>query len=209
MRPYALLLSRFGRAYSTTRAVCWSCTMAAGEGGDFCNANAFGVFGLPVEFPLDEGMLEESWKGLQRRLHPDKFVSAGTREQEIASMQSTIVNDSYSILKHPVERGKLVLKELHGLEPLGEDVGTGDIDMELLMHVMEFREEIDSMTPQETDRARALDHKAQSEIDEACNAFTEEVTHGRLTEASNALVKMQYFCKIQEEVREKCADNLF
>ena len=223
MRPYTLLLSRFGRAYSTTSVGCWSCGVAVGEGSDlfFCDAcdkiqdvrsrhpSAFEVFGLPVEFPLDVVMLEESWKGLQRRLHPDKFVSAGAREQEIASVQSTIVNDSYSALKHPVQRGKLVLKELHGLEPLGEDVGTGDIDMELLMHVMKFREEIDSMAPEDTDRARALDHKAQSEIDETCAAFAEEVTHGRLTEASDALVKMQYFCKIQEELREKCAENLF
>ena len=158
---------------------------------------------------LDSRILETQLLIQQKQLHPDKFALSDETEQEIAGKQSTLVNESYDILKHPVQRGKVLLSMLHNVEPLGEDVGTGDVPMELLMQVMEAREEIENLNSNDEKGASIIISKTIAMVDECANTFEHVLEEeNNIEEASNLLVRLQYLCKIEEEIRKKCDELL-
>ena len=47
-------------------------------------ANDFELFGLPQQFALDRGQLDDTWKALQREAHPDRFAAEGAAAQRVA-----------------------------------------------------------------------------------------------------------------------------
>ena len=199
---------------------CWSCGSAL-TGIFFCSfcdkvqdspkrKSPYEVFGLPKSFSVDLKDAEQRYWGLQKLLHPDKFSQLDEVEQEYAGRQSTLVNDCYETLKHPVLRGKFLLEE-HGVEPLGENVGTGDVPMELLMLVMEIREEIEQMSPGDKETAHKILEKVNGMID-SCGAEFAAALEGEevpdLESASSSLVRLQYLCKIVDEVHGKSDEIL-
>ena len=60
-------------------------------------------------FDLDVAALERQYKGLQRRLHPDKYATASSLEREYAEQQAAAVNQAYDILKRPLRRAHYIV----------------------------------------------------------------------------------------------------
>ena len=212
-------------------SICWSCgtdntdNTENGAINFFCNncgkiqdiipddgdkhISPFKVFGYDEKFNINLKDMEKRYWNLQKQLHPDKFALSDEIEQEIAGKQSTLVNESYDILKHPVQRGKILLSMLHHVEPLGEDVGTGDVPMELLMQVMEAREEIENLNSNDEKGASIIISNTIKMVDECANTFENVLeVENNIEEASNLLVRLQYLCKIEEEIRKKCDELL-
>ena len=102
---------------------CWSCgTMRATH---FCSAcgkvqpampvDYFTFFGFPRKLELDTAALEKEFYALSRRLHPDVFAQANSKEREWSLEQSSRLNDAYRILKDPIKRTEYLLR-LEGVE---------------------------------------------------------------------------------------------
>ena len=211
-------------------SICWSCgtdntDIENGAINFFCSncgkiqdiipkdgekyISPFKVFGYDETFNINIKDMEKRYWNLQKQLHPDKFALSDETEQKIAGKQSTLVNESYDILKHPVQRGKVLLSMLHNVEPLGEDVGTGDVPMDLLMQVMEAREEIENLNSNDEKGASIIISKTIAMVDECANTFEHVLeVENNIEEASNLLVRLQYLCKIEEEIRKKCDELL-
>ena len=113
---------------------CWSCFTEQHSQGDkeeddgeeeisfFCkkcaaikHPNAFHdvshyrLLSVPERFSVDVKRVELSMKNLQKRLHPDKFSSAGgqmKREKEYSEKISARVNEAYGKLRDPLLRAK-------------------------------------------------------------------------------------------------------
>ena len=199
---------------------CWSCG-APLTGMFFCGScekvqdategtSPYEVFGLAKTFSVDLKDAERRYWGLQKQLHPDKFALTEEVEQEYAGRQSTLVNECYETLKHPVLRGKFLLEE-HGVEPLGESVGTGDVPMELLMLVMEIREEVEHLSPGDKAAASRILEKANGMMDLCGEEFASAMEGGEtpdLDAASSSLVRLQYLRKIVDEVHAKSEEIL-
>jgi molecular chaperone HscB len=112
-----------GPESGNTTASCWSCgDMRAAH---FCHAcgkvqpplpvNYFSFFGLPRKLNLDVARLERDFYELSRKLHPDLNARADKREQEWSLEQSSLLNDAYRTLKHPIKRTQYLLR-LEGVE---------------------------------------------------------------------------------------------
>lgn len=54
--------------------------------------------------------LEQTYRALAARFHPDKFASASAFEQKQAVMMSSTINDAYRTLKNPIDRAAYLLK---------------------------------------------------------------------------------------------------
>ncbi|WP_348267865.1 Fe-S protein assembly co-chaperone HscB [Edaphobacter sp. DSM 109919] len=78
-------------------------------------SNYFEVFDLPSKLQIDTASLEKQFYTLSRKLHPDRFASKPTAEQEAALAQSSLLNDGYRTLKDPILRTQYLLK-LEGVE---------------------------------------------------------------------------------------------
>lgn len=75
----------------------------------------FTFFGFPRKLNIDTAKLEREFYDLSRRLHPDIYAQAESREQEWSLQQSSLLNDAYRTLKDPVKRTQYLLR-LEGVE---------------------------------------------------------------------------------------------
>jgi molecular chaperone HscB len=102
---------------------CWSCgDMRAAH---FCTScgkvqppapvDHFTFFGLPRKLDLDVARLERDFYDLSRKLHPDLYGTANSREQEWSLEQTSKLNDAYRTLKDPIARTQYLLR-LEGVE---------------------------------------------------------------------------------------------
>ncbi len=108
------------------RLNCRSCGQAVINGQPFCGfcgkvqppqseVSYFDIFALPAKLDLDLAALEKQFYRSSRKLHPDAYARATEEEQAWSLAQSSLLNDAYRTLKHPVERTKYLLK-LEGVQ---------------------------------------------------------------------------------------------
>lgn len=67
-------------------------------------ADYFRVLGLPRRLNIDPRALEETFHGLSRRFHPDRYATAEPRLRRISLENSALVNRAYRTLRDPWER---------------------------------------------------------------------------------------------------------
>ena len=100
----------------------------------------FTLFGMPQRFALDRNALDDCWRALQAKVHPDRFASDGASAQRLAMQWAVRVNEAYQRLKVPLQRGAY-LCELRGV-PIQADNNTA-MPTAFLMQQMAWREDLD------------------------------------------------------------------
>lgn len=106
-----------------TTSTCWSCgemrathfCSACGKVQPPVPADYFTFFGFPRKLNIDATTLEREFYELSRKLHPDIYARAESREQHWSLEQSSLLNDAYRTLKDPVKRTEYLLR-LEGIE---------------------------------------------------------------------------------------------
>lgn len=119
----------------------------------------FNLFQLKPSFNIDTEALEQTYRALAARFHPDKFASASAFEQKQAVMMSSTINDAYRTLKSPIDRAAYLLKSQNIDADAPEHTS---FSPEFLMQQMEWRETLmDAQMEQNHDVIRALDQEIQ------------------------------------------------
>lgn len=119
----------------------------------------FNLFQLEPSFNIDTEALEQTYRALAARFHPDKFASASAFEQKQAVMMSSTINDAYRTLKSPIDRAAYLLKSQNIDADTPEHTS---FSPEFLMQQMEWRETLmDAQIEQNHDAIRALDQEIQ------------------------------------------------
>lgn len=119
----------------------------------------FNLFQLEPSFNIDIEALEQTYRALAARFHPDKFASASAFEQKQAVMMSSTINDAYRTLKSPIDRAAYLLKSQNIDADAPEHTS---FSPEFLMQQMEWRETLmDAQMEQNYDAIRALDQEIQ------------------------------------------------
>ena len=104
--------------------------------------NHFDLFQLPQQFAIDGGALEQAYRRVQSRVHPDKFAAGSDAEKRVAMQWATRANEAYQTLKNPVKRATY-LCQLHGVD-LETESNTA-MPRAFLMQQMEWRETLDEV----------------------------------------------------------------
>lgn len=206
---------------------CWKCGTPHARGSCcvlFCSdpsckaiqnlnmnkCNYYDLFSIPNKqtTTIDLGKLEQSFKSLQRLLHPDKFVNASLEEKNISASNSSEVNQGYQIMKSKIDRINYLLTTFYGVDVLGGAAGSYS-DKELMAEIFELRERIDDETSQIKDGKRNASILLQ-DIDstlETISAQLDDVLKDRYDSdtATRLAVRLKYFSKIKEELIEKVA----
>ena len=119
----------------------------------------FNLFQLEPSFNIDTEALEQTYRALAARFHPDRFASASAFEQKQAVMMSSTINDAYRTLKSPIDRAAYLLKSQNIDADAPEHTS---FSPEFLMQQMEWRETLmDAQMEQNHDAIRALDQEIQ------------------------------------------------
>ncbi len=163
--------------------------------------NYFELFSLPVDYSIDTGELADSYRNLQRVIHPDRFASASEQERRLSMQGATLINEAFQTLKDPMLRARYLLS-LHGVEM--DEGKNATQDAEFLMEQMELREQLAEVREQ----ADPLDAVAKiiGTIDEKIGALIEQLTKQfasaapeHLEQARDTVLKMQFLQKLHQD----------
>ncbi len=146
------------------------------------NKTYFDLFGLEEKLTLDVKLLQKQFYALSREVHPD-FHQGGTKAEQSQSLEtSSLLNQAFLTLKDKEKRLLYVL----GLH-LGEitEAEKKQTPPELLMELMEVREQLEEHkhAPTETLRTSLLaalsdlqsrQNECENEIDRLCVQFDSE-----------------------------------
>jgi molecular chaperone HscB len=102
--------------------------------------NHFGLFGLEPGYALDLERLEQAYRDIQARIHPDRFAHAGDADRRASMQWTTRVNEAYRTLKSPLERARYLL-ELNGVDVAFETNTAMPVDF--LGRQLELREALE------------------------------------------------------------------
>jgi molecular chaperone HscB len=103
-------------------------------------SNHFELFGIAPAFAIDLGRLEQSYRGIQSNVHPDRFARAGDAERRASMEMTTRVNEAYRTLRSPVRRA-VYLIALNGVD-VGLETSTA-MPREFLMEQLALRERLE------------------------------------------------------------------
>lgn len=153
-------------------------------------------------FAVDASELEDAMRRRQKVLHPDKFSSASETEREHSANQASAVNAAYGVLRDPLRRAKYIL-ETRGWGVTERDGRETPVDPELLMEVMEAREDI-LEAKGDAERLRELLSEHSATV-EKCIQDTREVLDAKVFDgerAKDVVFRLTYFVKVMEEIKE-------
>ena len=161
----------------------------------------FGLFGIPIAFRLDAPRLEQRYRELQSRVHPDRFATGTDTERRLAMQWATRANEAYRTLRDPVDRARYLL-QLKGFDT-GEETNTS-MPPDFLMQQMEWRESAaQARAGGETatlERLRGeLDHARADMLGQLERAIDRDANF----EAGCSLVrKLRFLEKLEDEIEE-------
>ena len=136
---------------------CPQCTkiLTLNRHGDY-----FAFLGLPRKLAIGPEDLEQRFRTLSRKFHPDYFYNASPPERRASLERSSYLNDAYRTLKQPVSRIEYLL-QLEGVAARTPQEQSKQVPQSLLQEVFALNEELDEIrdaraggAPAETLRGR-------------------------------------------------------
>ena len=195
-------------------AKCWSCGQGRAAGDALCPACAkvqppapgaapdkFAVLGLERAYELDLAQVEERYRTLSRKLHPDRFARASPKERRFSLEQTTLLNDAWRTLKDAARRAEHLL-ELRGVK-VASDV---TMSPEFLEQTLDDREKLMDAKAEGAPLeplARGVREKRDAALAEVRALLTGEVDPGR---AAELLARMRYYSRYLDEVEGREAE---
>ncbi|PVH99488.1 putative chaperone [Periconia macrospinosa] len=144
-------------------------------------------------FTVDVNALKREFLQLQARAHPDLHPP---EDKNKAQALSARINEAYKTLQNPLLRAQYLLS-LRGIE-VAEDETAKVEDPELLMEVLETREEIEEAQSEED----LVDMKTKNEdrIEKSVKILEEAFEKDDLDAAKSEAVKLRYWINIKESL---------
>lgn len=96
------------------------------------------LFAIPFPYRISVPELTQHYIALQKKWHPDRFVTASADDQKRAMEEASRINQAYQTLKDPLRRYESILTYLNA--PLEQEASR-----ELLEQQMAYREWLESM----------------------------------------------------------------
>ena len=130
---------------------CPNCSrlLALGRHGDY-----FSFLGLPRKLTIAAAELEQKFRELSRKFHPDYYYNASPAERLASLERSSYLNDAYRTLRNPVSRIEHLLA-IEGLPSAKSEAGTAKVPPDLLEEVFALNEELDEIREQRESGADA------------------------------------------------------
>jgi len=172
--------------------------------------NFFDIFGLPVSFEIDTVALAETYRELQRAVHPDRYANASDRDRRVAVQRAANINEAFQTLKSPLQRARYIL-QLRGVD--FDDQKDTSFDSEFLMEQIELREALAELKHDPDALSRLND--LMQDINRRIQAMQAELAAGigedELERAKTLVHKLQFLYKLRiesENLESELADAL-
>lgn len=167
--------------------------------------NYFTLFNIKnTSFAIDEKQLEHVFKDLQKVFHPDKYATKSNEEKHISSVNSSLINEAYQVMKSPIERARYILN-LNNIKILDEENKTYDkekvLDPLLMIEMFEIREKIEEAAD-DNNELLLLQNDLEMKIQKVNTDLQDSLQNKNLSALTNAAVRLKYLSKALDEVNE-------
>jgi molecular chaperone HscB len=191
---------------------CWSCRAEVSAADPLCPAcgkvqpplpagaqiDKFALLGFEPSFDAPAG-LDDKFRALSRKLHPDRFARATPQERRFSLEQTTLLNDAYKVLKDPVRRAEhlLALRGVKGDPKMSPEFLEETLeDREKLLEAKSSGEPLDAL-------AAGVREKRDRTLREAREALE---SGGDLSRAAELLARMRYYARYLDEVEGRAVE---
>ena len=179
-------------------AICPSCGKVQPPPPAGTSIDRFALLGFPPGFDEPPG-LDEKFRALSRKLHPDRFARASAQERRFSLEQTTLLNDAYKTIKDPVRRAEHLLA-LRGLS------GDPKMSPEFLEETLDDRERL-AEAKLSGSGVEVLAQGVRQKRDATLARVRELVQRGGdLTQAAELLARMRYYARYLDEVEGRAAE---
>ncbi len=207
---------------ASVQTLCWSC-QGVTTPSLFCmichvilpvavDEDYFNLFAIQPTFDVDLIALEQHYRALQKKLHPDFFASRSARERRFSLERVTRLNEAWQTLSDPVARTEYLL------QLAGWKAGTAATDPTFLMEVMELREALEEINIKAADAMARLDGlrdaaqaRLKQEEEQVARLFHDHFDQQQgelLTNIARHCDRMRYHRRYLEEL-ERMEDQAF
>jgi molecular chaperone HscB len=187
-----------GGAVAASDALCPTCGKVQPPAAAGSQPDRFATLGFIASFDEPAG-LDERFRALSRKLHPDRFARATPQERRYSLEQTTRLNEAYKTLKDPVRRAEHLL-HLRGVQ------GDPKMSPEFLEQTMEDREKLmeAKMSGEPLD---ALAAGVREKRDRTLLDVRRLVENGGdLSRAAELLARMRYYARYLDEVEGRSVE---
>ena len=165
--------------------------------------NFFDLFGIDRAYSLDRHLLRDRFRELQKKFHPDNFASASEQERRLSAQYAALINEAYTTLSDPMQRGKYMLS-LHGIT-IDEEHDTR-MDPEFLMQQIELREELDD-AQSSIDALSRLSERVNEEFlkrEASIGQILDNTTklESELDKARHLVRELQFLLRMRSEIED-------
>ena len=159
----------------------------------------FEVFDLPEQFAVDNALLKQRHRELQKAFHPDRFASHDEHEQRVALQYSTFINEAYEALNSTLSRAQYLLSR-RGCQQNASH--TTSSDPAFLMQQIDWRETLaDIKNCDDPESAlEALSNEINDSFASLKNAFERAYNNDELEHAQQIIEKMHFLVKLCDEI---------
>lgn len=158
----------------------------------------FTLFQLEPQFDIDTDSLEQNYRTLAARFHPDRFASASAFEQKQAVMMSSTVNEAYRTLKNPTDRAAYLLQQ-QGIDADAPEHTS--FAPECLMQQMEWRETLaEARGGQDQTALPALDKEISGAQQELWRDLREAFRRQQYEDAAQLVRQGRFLDKLKKEI---------
>lgn len=158
----------------------------------------FTLFQLEPQFDIDTDSLEQNYRTLAARFHPDRFASASAFEQKQAVMMSSTVNEAYRTLKNPTDRAAYLLQQ-QGIDADAPEHTS--FAPEFLMQQMEWRETLaEARGGQDQTALSALDKEISGAQQELWRDLREAFRRQQYEDAAQLVRQGRFLDKLKKEI---------
>lgn len=167
--------------------------------------NYFELFSLPARFSIDYTHLSDTYRALQKRFHPDKFVMASESERLLAMRKSVEINDAYQTLKNSCLRAQYLL-QLAGYDINLEQKTFQDAPF--LIQQIKWREKIASFSQDDEQKIELFSTDIQKQVVDLESLIELQLNSNELDNAANSVRKLKFMEKLLIEI-ELLEEKLF
>ena len=165
----------------------------------------FALFALPARFALDETALEQAYKGVQSKVHPDRFAAGSAAERRVAMQWAARANEAYRTLKRPHARAAYLCERAGVAIEAGSNTA---MPADFLMQQMEWREALDeARAPADAERlaqlAESIDEqrgRLMADLESAIDVRADFVA------AADLVRRLMFIDRFREELRAAAQD---